>query len=978
MVKRMNKSAGRTMMLTLGTALAALWASPASAQHGANTAYCVDATNRDGDPMPVPMREYAVVLVGDTIRSDRPNRVVAKATLLFRAPALKREVYPVVGNDRNGVAVQCQDEILSANLPDTFMEVQGPADATDLVNRLKALPEASGAVRKAKTAPLWPAFLLFSKNAFQPVEPDRNAGISRLFKNYFKGTPDPAFLAGVPYNVRVTSDFYTATHIGTASGPPPAIGQRPADGASQQLGASQQSGPSQQSAPQSQQQSAPQSQQQAASQQPRNLRGKGAPFAAPAPAAVTAPVAASRPVNLTPTEVKIRFRANQDQWQALLQRDPGLIETFNFCDNPSALGGGAYKLACTLRPDRKVLIRVRGFKELPIDPEGAVLDDLLQAAGFSVPYPSDWSRSQSEFVSVPPGPLRELLVRRIPLSQGIAGCQTEIAGLSIEDVVTGNLRFPPEPCKPYEVSFSQVTLAPDARINSGCIAGSNEPVAILNNKVTCWARSGQGGTLNFSAQLVSGFGPVPLAVTAGTDAEFNYATLARWLIPVWPYAPGIVEPGESPTYAPRNVQFTMDNGPACAAPIDPPNNNRITLPSLQQASCNQIPRTMLVTLEQDGGTQNGATVPLEAFKQRYDDSIELAKAQPGVRLISLDQLKLPLPVQFSAEDAKTFVAQFGPEAGNAQFPGVFLFQGDCKGKRNALNGAYVPFNGPFNTPAALGPYKWPIKAAVYDSGEEPLTQCATAVVGGTQGPTPYLTFGLHGARAVGPRRAIVISMSPNLANRGGTKAVSDSLRAFVDRVFAEVARGARLSPINVFLVTGSGELKPLFTAETAAFEPAKVKAQIEQQQENVAPITPDFKLLRFMPELRKDGAENFDRVTFVMDGSEVTQDNLDVLAGLTNRLKKPDSINLLITGNCNSWVQQNPNVTCTPLSADASQRAEVITNVFAKFIVPTDLQAANPQGDPAPPPRQAPPAAPAPPPQPAQKSGPAGPAHNRQ
>jgi hypothetical protein len=89
----------------------------------------VDATNRDGDPMPVPMREYAVVLVGDTIRSDRPNRVVAKATLLFRAPALKREVYPVVGNDRNGVAVQCQDEMHYVNLPDLSMEVQGPAVA---------------------------------------------------------------------------------------------------------------------------------------------------------------------------------------------------------------------------------------------------------------------------------------------------------------------------------------------------------------------------------------------------------------------------------------------------------------------------------------------------------------------------------------------------------------------------------------------------------------------------------------------------------------------------------------------------------------------------------------------------------------------------------------------------------------------------------------------------------------------------------
>jgi hypothetical protein len=960
-------------VLTLGTALAALWASPASAQNGANTAYCVDANDRGGYALPVPMKEYAVVLLGNTIRPDRPNnRVVAKATLLFKAPSpFKREVYPMVMDDPNEVMVQCQDDIRSANLPDVFMEILGAGDITDLANRLKALSETSGVVRKAKTAPSWPAFLLFSKNAFQPVEPDRYAGISRLFKNYFKVAADPAFLAGVPFNVKVTSvgDFVTGTHSGTASGPPPAIDQRPADGASQQLGASQQSGVSQQSAPPSQQQ--------AASQQPKNLRGKGAPLAPPvAPAPATTPTAASRPVNLTPTEVKIRFRANQDQWQALL-RDPGLIETFNFCDNPSALGGGAYKLACTLRPDRKVPIRVRGFRELLIDPEGAVLDDLLQVAGFSVPYPNNWKRSQSEFVSVPPGPLREILVRRIPLSQGIAGCQTEIAGLSIEDIVTGNLRFPPEPCKPYDVSFSQVTLAPDARIDSGCLAGSNEPVAILNNKVTCWARSGQGGDLKLPAQLVSGFGPVALPVTAGTDAEFNYARLALGLVPVWPYAPGIVEPGESPTYAPRNVQFATDNGVACAAPLDPPNNNRFTLPSLGQAGCNQIPRTMVVTLEQDRGSQNGATVPLEAFRPRFDDSIELAKAQPGVRLISLDQLKLPLPVQFSAEDAKTFVAQFGPEAGNAQFPGVFLFQGDCKGKRNALNGAYVPFNGPFNTQAALGPYKWPIKAAVYDSGEEPLTQCATAVVGGTQGPTPYLTFGLHGARAVGPRRAIVISMSPNLTNRGGTKAVSESLRTFVDQVFAEVARGARLSPINVFLVNGSGELKPLFTAETAAFEPAKVKAQIEQQQENVAPVTPDFKLLRFMPELRKDGAENFDRVTFVMDGSEVTQDNLDVLAGLTNRLKKPDSVNLLITGNCNTWVQQNANITCTPLSPDASQRAEVITRVFAKFIVPTDLQAANPPSDPTPPPRQATPAAPAPPPQPAQKSGPAGPAHNR-
>jgi hypothetical protein len=912
------------VVLTLGVALAAQCAVPAFAQSVADsyTAACIDARAQT-----VAMKEYAVVLLANTIQADGPDRVFARAALLFKpASKLKRDFYPLVFDQP--ALVQCKDPLEPRDttaLPIVVMEIPGPdGSAADLVKRLKALSEDSGVVRREKTLPSWPLFLQFSRNAFQPVASGTAA--DKLMENYFKATPDAAFLADVPYKVVVSADFVgRITHIGITPGPAPAIGGPQAEDLR----------PTVQQQPQQQvpSQQVPQQQAQSAKGMSKGGRqnGTAAPPVAPGPSV------ASRPVNLTPTDVKFRFRANHDQWQALLQRIPDLIETFKFCAAPSSLGGGAYKMECTLRSDRKVPIRIRGFKELLIDPDGAVLDDLLQVNGYSVAYPIEWKLPQSEFVTVPSGPLQNVLKQRIALSQGVAGCQAEIAGLSIDNIVAGDLHFPAEPCKPFDIGFSQITLSPGARITKGCMAGSGDSVSITNGRVTCWARGGQTGELSLEAQLLDGFGAVSLRVASGNDVEFKFADLAGGLVPLWPYAPGIVEPGEAPVYVPRTIQFTSDSGPPCGRPLDPTPNGQIMLPSLEKAGCRQVPRTMVLTLEQDGGSQTGSPVPPQAFRPKVEDAIELATAQPGVRQIPLDQLKLPMGVQFSAEAAKTFTKQFGSESGNSQFSGVFLFQGACNGRRN---GAFVPFNGPFTIPAAIGPYKWPIKAAVYDAGEEPLTHCATAVVRGTPG-AQYLTFDLHGARALGPRRAIVISMSPNLVNYGGSAAVSQALKTFIDQISAEVARGAPLAPINVFLVNGEGEFKSLFTGEAAAFEAAKVKSQVEQTRETVVAATPDFRLLRLSPELRKEGAENFDRVTIVMDGSAVSPENIDVLAGLTNRLRNPESVNLLITSNCNTWTQQNSNLRCAQLPQDAGKRAELMVGVFSKFITPADAQAAN-------------------------------------
>ena len=110
---------------------------------------------------------------------------------------------------------------------------------------------------------------------------------------------------------------------------------------------------------------------------------------------------------------------------------------------------------------------------------------------------------------------------------------------------------------------------------------------------------------------------------------------------------------------------------------------------------------------------------------------------------------------------------------------------------------------------------------------------------------------------------------------------------------------------------------------------------------------------------------NFDRVIFVMDGSEVVPDNTDFLAGLSNQFKNRDLIHLMMIGNCAPWLAQNPNITCTPLPADPSQRSDLLTKAFGKFINATELQAADLPGDIRPSVQGGPAATPAPAPGPA-------------
>jgi hypothetical protein len=930
------------MLFALGVLLSAAAAMlPARAQARLE-GLCVDAQKANGEPQLVLAKGgYTVALVGNTVRREGRNRVVAKATVLLSNSGLKRGIYPVI-DDRGDVLVLCQNATVSPEtvqfMRDVAMEAPGPAEADDLAIKLKALTEASGIVVKGKEAPSWPIFILFSKNGFQSVGNSDGSFpvLEPLFRRYPGIQQTPAFLAGIPFQVTLASSFVNLTYTPN--------GGAVSDGARQGGNQQQAAGP----------------QQPPAARQPPVAPSRGSrPQPQPQQPVQGATAAPPLPVQKSSVVVTISFSANSADWQKVLSRDPGIIDTFGYCADLTAAGAGKYKMQCDVRPDRKVPLRIRGFKELKIDPDGPPLDEQLKVAGFSYPYPSSWSRPQTDFVDVEGGGnLRDVLARKIPLRQGITGCQTEIA-VSLENIVSGSLAFPAEPCKKYDISFQQIQLSPNASVVRGCIAGApDQDVPIRGNQVTCWAQTGQAGPTALSAHLLDGFGPVPLSVTPN-DATFNFETLAGVLQPLWPYAQTIVDPREGPAYEARSVQYLADGGAPCGQ-RSPLATAAGPMPSLKAAGCGQVPRSMTIMLQRGNPAQDPSAPPPEAFKPDPEDTIEFANLVQG-RAIPVDQLKLQLPVQFSAEDARTFDAQFGTGAGNP-FPGVHLYLGNCTTKREATR--FVSFSGP-PTPSA---YKWPIRAAVFDSSDDPLTLCATATVGGVQSGAPYLTFSLRGARATGPRRAIVISMSPNVANRGGAKVVQESLRSFVDQINGEVLKGGRLSPINVFQVNGAGEFRQLFTGEAAAQDKEKVRQLLEQSQENVAPVTPDFRQLRLIPELKKDSAQNFDRVIFVMDGSDAAQDNMDVLAGLANQFKNPESIQLLMIGSCNPWLAQNQNIKCIQLPADAAQRPEILVKAFASFINPSDVQAMNPPPElrtsPQPAQPQASPTAPPPAPQP--------------
>jgi len=916
-----NKHTLFAMLLAVGIAFAQNLPSPVlAAPHDAPpTAICIDVPDRGGTPPLVPLTEYTVALLADTIQPDPPNHVLVRATLLFKkpSPGYVRSVYPWVINpqDRDDFYVQCKDPLdpdAERYLPDVKMEVPGPNELTDLIGRLKN-PAVQTFLKETSVAS-WPMFLTFSRE-FQRVPPGRFSP-DRLLRDYFfsRRTLDPIFLTGIPYRVGLTSPgsssrdpFFALEHHGTAQ-----TGQQTPDSRDSRSPTAQAKGPP--------------------------------PIA---PRSDANPAVSLKPVHQAPVDVTVRFGANQDQWQRLIQNKPDLISTFDYCNGtPVPSGAGTYKLQCTLRPDRKLPIRIAGFDELMIDPDGPPLDELLKVTSYKYPYPSGWARPTTEFVSVPAGSLRNVLAMHMPLSQDIPGCQLEVSP-TIENIVSGTLTIPPQgPCKPYDISFKRLPLAPDAAVTEGCIPGAAISVPIQNNVVTCWISGAQSGKVTLKAHLLRGFRDV-LIEQRTADFELDYPGMQTALAPSWPYGAKFLEAGESPTYAPQTVRLVDGSGAACDGTVGAPVNGNYQLPTLSEMGCRDIPRQMTITFQQDGGVQGSAPAdspgapPLGAFKAKYEDTVDLASAPSG-KTIALDDLKRPLPVRFSAEDSRAFDAQFGTVVGNTQFPGVFVFQGaTCSGKSG---GSFVRFTGPYN---ATG--KWPIRAAGYDAGESPLTLCAVATVK-DDGAGPYLTFDLKGSRAIGPRRAIVISESPNVINNGGSRALSTALEKFVDQISTAVNNKAPLSPINVFIASSAGELKPLFSGEKAATEPQSVKSFIAQNQERTDQATPDFRLLRFTPELKNASGEYFDHVIFVMDGSDISQENTDILAGLTYRIRNPDSISLLITAsNCGAWKQSNPNFSCAQLPAgDVPKRTDMLLEAFSKLILPPQVQAANQQAEPPP------------------------------
>jgi hypothetical protein len=689
----------------------------------------------------------------------------------------------------------------------------------------------------------------------------------------------------------------------------------------------------QQQTPAQVQQPSPQGQQAQPQVQQAEPQIQVTPLPPPAPQRGAAPLRGQQAASILRKTITLRFR-NRQAWHAVRLSDSDTLDTFEYCGNPEQARDGSYRLNCTPGSDGKIPLRIRGFKTVLIDGDETALDDKLEVVGYAAPYPRSWNRPHTELIAVGPARLRDVLGSRIPLSQGIEGSRACDAAteVSIADIVGGTIRFPEPPCRAYQVHFADIQLAADASILSNCLPGSNAPVRIERNQATCWRNVRDRGAIQIEAHLLRGFHPVRLPVPSDADgaerAEYSFEYVSAGLHAVWPYDERLIQDGEAPRYKVRSVQFTGTRGQACGGPVTPkPHNGRyVATPTLQEAGCDQVPRGMTVAFEQDSQAQGSA--PAQAFKAVYHDSVPI-DGSVG-RQISLDSLKESLPVAFSREDIAAYNAQFGAPAGNTQFPGVYVFQNECSGTRN---GKYVRFD------ARGGPYKWPIYAAVYDGkNEDPLTRCARAEV--APGPQPYLTFQLEGARAIGPRRAIVISSSRAFSSQSGMpRTLIEVLHAFVDQIHdTHQKKRAPLSPINVYLVNGQGNYIHVFAGEAAAFDPAKVKETITSTRESVAPNTPDFQALRFQPELK-----DFDRVTYVMDGSDVSQSNLDTLAGLVAQLNKtdPDNVSLVMTSNsCGQWQKLTQNFLCRTLPPSLAERRTALMETFAKFINPAGTQEA--------------------------------------
>lgn len=891
----------------------------------ATVAYTCDNGQR------VAAKDYAIGLILESAKRISASELSINAIVLMRPDrSLQKKFYPVMEPRKLG----CKN-FLAQIFPPFSMKVSGAG--ANVADQLKA--HLSGSQSRVDWGDAnWdgtlPVVLLFDYvQPFKPLPSNFSSAsensVKDLLTDYFQYQSSASFLAGFDGTVSVRSDQKLVASYPGSQDTSAAVQTAEATRLPEEFRGSSAK---------------------VAANGPAPKAGKGAAAVSPGPNSARTVPLTSASAKLTPKMIAIRFR-NPEAWLPAMS-NPGTVNTFGYCGSGiPTFRDGVYQLTCNVAGDGKVALKINGFRTLLIDGSEPALDDRLEVVGFAVPYPENWNRPRSDLVQVRGGTLREVLAGQVSLSQGLEApdCTATIPRLTVSDIFGERVTWPEAPCRPIEIKFPSEGLATDARV-SNCLPGISAPVDIRNGTVTCWRKTTASTSASqIAAHLAAGFAPVNLPISPEAVAqgvvEFTGEQLAQYLQLQWPYVPGIVsQSDEAPVYLARDIQFrSASNQPCGGSVVIVPGG---ALPKLSDAGCTRIPARVEVLLVQTGQTRGAA--PLDAFQPEMRDNIVLATLS-GPKSIPVDDLKLELPIRFSAEDAAAYENRFGRAAGNTLSRGVSVFQRDCNGLSQAT--LFAPFDV---RPA--GKSKWPIYGAVYDgTSDESLTRCAKAIVAGTP-EQPYFTFKLEAARAIGPRRAIVIASGQKFisAGGGGSTALVEAMQQFVDRITEAKNRQAPLSPINVYLVTGTGDYAHLFTGEMAAFDPATVKQLIQARKETSAPSTPDFSLVQFLPQLKQ-----FDRITFIMDGSEVNQANLGALSLWTAQFNKNgnENVNLVLSSNsCAIWKKDIQNVSCETLPANFDGKKSALISTMSKFIIATGAQAALPQAEetqtaPAPSPR---------------------------
>jgi len=124
---------------------------------------------------------------------------------------------------------------------------------------------------------------------------------------------------------------------------------------------------------------------------------------------------------------------------------------------------------------------------------------------------------------------------------------------------------------------------------------------------------------------------------------------------------------------------------------------------------------------------------------------------------------------------------------------------------------------------------------------------------------------------------------------------------------------------------------PLLTGEMAALEPDKAKKNIIDIWESIAPNTPEFGAIRYREEIKN----RFDRVIFVMEGSDFTEGNLATLSRLVLQLNRNNAqaVSLYVTSSsCERWTREVPSVACKQLPPKADERRDMLAKAFTDFL----------------------------------------------